>query len=137
MRGWRRLGRVRGDRGAQAVEFALVSVPLLTILYGLIAFGFAINQEITATQLAREAARSAAICAGASGATSESCQTAGQTRFDANRPAGFSGTLSWDIGACFPAPSTGDAKVTVTTTPILAIPFLTQIEGVSTTPCGG
>lgn len=137
MRGWQRLGRVRGDRGAQAVEFALVSIPLLTILYGLIAFGFAINQQITATQLAREAARSAAICAGNAGATTGSCEAAGQTRFDANRPAGFTGTLSWNIDACFPAPSTGDATVTVSTTPVLAIPFLGQLKGVSTTPCGG
>lgn len=133
---WRRLDRSR-DRGAQAVEFALLSVPLLAIVYGLIAFGFALNQQITATQLAREAARSAAICAGSSGATTASCESAGQTRYDNNRPAGFTGTLTWSIDACFPAPSSGDAKVTVSTTPILAIPFVSQINGVSTTPCGG
>lgn len=132
----RRLDRPRDD-GAQAVEFALLSVPLLAIVYGLIAFGFALNQQITATQLAREAARSAAICAESSSATAASCESVGQTRYDDNRPAGFTGTLSWDVSACFSSPSSGDAKVTVSTTPILAIPFVSQINGVSTTPCGG
>lgn len=136
MRGFRRIDRIRGDRGAQAVEFALLSLPLLAIIYGLIAFGFALNQQITATQLAREAARSAAICAGNTGATTSSCNSAGATRFSVQTPAGFSGTVSVDSSQCFTSPA-NDATATVSTSPILPILALTTIRGVSSTPCGG
>jgi Flp pilus assembly protein TadG len=137
MRGWRGLDRVRGDRGAQAVEFALLSIPLLTILYGLIAFGFALNQQITATQLAREAARTAAICSDNAGASAATCNSAGSTRFSTETPAGFSGSVTVDSSQCFVSPAT-DAKATVAATPVLPLfGIVTQIKGVSSTPCGG
>jgi len=137
MRGWGRIDRVRGDRGAQAVEFALLSIPLLTIIYGLIAFGFALNQQITATQLAREAARSAAICADNAGATAASCNSVGSARFSNEKPAGFTGSVSVDSSQCFASPAT-DATATVAATPILPLfGVVTQLKGVSTTPCGG
>ncbi len=47
----------RSERGAAAVEFALVLPLLLTLLFGMIDFGRAYNQQITLTQLAREGAR--------------------------------------------------------------------------------
>ena len=46
-----------GDRGAAAVEFALVLPLLLVLIFGMIDFGRAYNQQITLTQLAREGAR--------------------------------------------------------------------------------
>jgi Flp pilus assembly protein TadG len=124
------------DRGAQAVEFALLSVPLLAIVYGLIAFGFVMNQQITATQLAREAARSAAICAGSSGESAASCDGVGSARFTQETPAGFTGTVTVDSSQCFVTPAT-DATARVSVTPILPVPVLSTITGVSTTPCGG
>jgi Flp pilus assembly protein TadG len=136
MRGFRSIDRVRGDHGAQAVEFALLSIPLLTIIYGLIAFGFIMNQQITATQLAREAARSAAICAGSSGQTATSCNGVGSARFSLETPPGFDGTVSVDSSQCFATPAT-DATAKVSVSPILPVPLLTTIKGVSTTPCGG
>ncbi|MFI5622882.1 TadE/TadG family type IV pilus assembly protein [Nocardioides sp. NPDC051685] len=51
----------RADRGAAAVEFALVLPLLLLMLFGLIDFGRALNAQITLTQSAREGVRLAAL----------------------------------------------------------------------------
>jgi Flp pilus assembly protein TadG len=55
----RRTSTLRGarDRGAAAVEFALVFPLLLLIVFGIIDFGRALNTQITLTQAAREGAR--------------------------------------------------------------------------------
>jgi Flp pilus assembly protein TadG len=45
------------DRGAAAVEFALLLPVLLLIVFGIIDFGRALNAQITLTQAAREGAR--------------------------------------------------------------------------------
>ena len=50
-----------GDRGAAAVEFALLLPLLLLLVFGIIDFGRAINAQITLTQAAREGARLAAL----------------------------------------------------------------------------
>jgi Flp pilus assembly protein TadG len=58
----RRLARsAPHDRGAAAVEFALLLPMLLLIVFGLIDFGRALNAQITLTQAAREGARLAAL----------------------------------------------------------------------------
>jgi Flp pilus assembly protein TadG len=49
------------DRGAAAVEFALLLPVLLLLVFGLIDFGRALNAQITLTQAAREGARLAAL----------------------------------------------------------------------------
>jgi Flp pilus assembly protein TadG len=49
------------DRGAAAVEFALLLPVLLLLIFGLIDFGRALNAQITLTQAAREGARLAAL----------------------------------------------------------------------------
>jgi Flp pilus assembly protein TadG len=61
MRARRRRGRVGADRGAAAVEFALLLPLLLLLLFGIIDFGRALNAQITLTQAAREGARLAAL----------------------------------------------------------------------------
>jgi Flp pilus assembly protein TadG len=48
------------DRGAAAVEFALLLPVLLLVVFGVIDFGRALNAQITLTQAAREGARLAA-----------------------------------------------------------------------------
>lgn len=53
-------GGVR-DRGAVAVEFALLLPVLLILLFGIIDFGLALNAQVTLTQAAREGARLAAL----------------------------------------------------------------------------
>jgi Flp pilus assembly protein TadG len=55
---WRpSIGRKARDRGATAVEFALVLPLLLLLVCGIIDFGRALNAQITLTQAAREGAR--------------------------------------------------------------------------------
>lgn len=49
------------DRGAVAVEFALLLPVLLLLVFGIIDFGRALNAQITLTQAAREGARLAAL----------------------------------------------------------------------------
>jgi TadE-like protein len=49
------------DRGAVAVEFALLLPILLLLVFGMIDFGRALNYQITLTQAAREGARLAAL----------------------------------------------------------------------------
>jgi Flp pilus assembly protein TadG len=55
--------RKRGvdERGAVAVEFALISTILFVILFAIIEFGIALNQYQIFTQAAREGARKAAV----------------------------------------------------------------------------
>ncbi len=49
------------DRGAAAVEFALLLPVLLLLVFGIIDFGRALNAQITLTQAAREGARLDAV----------------------------------------------------------------------------
>ncbi len=127
------LTRLRGDRGAQAVEFAILVLPLLYLLYGAIAFGFTLNAQETATQIAREGARAAAIC-GVSGG----CTATANARMTSAAPSGFT-IVSTTVTEC--ASATADATVVVVTQPPLTfVPFLTSstsITGKATTPCGG
>jgi Flp pilus assembly protein TadG len=51
----------RVERGAIAVEFAILLPVLLILLMGIIEFGLAFNTQITLTQAAREGARIMAI----------------------------------------------------------------------------
>ena len=50
-----------GDRGAAAVEFALVLPFLLLLVFGLVDFGRAYNAKVTLTHAAREGARMLAV----------------------------------------------------------------------------
>ncbi|MGH2699500.1 MAG: TadE/TadG family type IV pilus assembly protein [Actinomycetota bacterium] len=52
---------LRGERGAAAVEFALVVGLLLTLLIGIVQFGRAYSQVVVLTGAAREGARLAAV----------------------------------------------------------------------------
>src|SRR5690606_10108777 len=55
-------GRVLCDeRGAQAVEFALVLPVLIMLLVGIMEFGLLFNKQVMFTQAARAAARSMAV----------------------------------------------------------------------------
>jgi Flp pilus assembly protein TadG len=54
-------GHAPRDRGAAAVEFALLLPLLLFLVFGIIDFGRALNAEIVLTQAAREGSRLAAL----------------------------------------------------------------------------
>ena len=51
----------RNERGAAAVEFALVLPILIVVLFGIVEFGRAYNAQITLTHAAREGARALAV----------------------------------------------------------------------------
>lgn len=53
--------RLRDDRGAAAVEFALVCVLLVMLLVGIVQFGRAYTAQLAVTHAAREGARAAAV----------------------------------------------------------------------------
>lgn len=53
--------KLRSDSGAVAVEFALVMVPLLLILMGIIDFGHAYGSQLSVSAAAREGVRSIAV----------------------------------------------------------------------------
>ena len=56
-----RRGRRREARGAAAVEFALVLLPLLLIVFGIIDYGLYFSNSISVRQSVREVARQAAV----------------------------------------------------------------------------
>ena len=56
--------RRRGERGAAALEFALVVVPLLLILGGIVNFGMAFSQKLALDNAVRQAARAAVVDTG-------------------------------------------------------------------------
>ncbi|MDA8439617.1 MAG: pilus assembly protein [Propionibacterium sp.] len=64
------------DRGAAAVEFALVLPILIALLLGIIEFGYAMFIQATIAGAAREGARTLAIAGTASSATSAAIQAA-------------------------------------------------------------
>lgn len=66
----------RRDRGAAAVEFALLLPLLLLIVFGVIDFGRALNAQITLTQAAREGARLDALGQPSSAVTSRTINSA-------------------------------------------------------------
>lgn len=53
----RQVAKPRGEGGAAAVEFAVVSVLLLTLIMGLIVFGALLAQRLALSNAARQAAR--------------------------------------------------------------------------------
>jgi Flp pilus assembly protein TadG len=98
--------RIRSrDRGAAAVEMALVTPLLLLVLFGIIDFGRMLNCQINLTEAAREGARAAAVANPPSSGTS-----AASSRIDLTLPAGMTGVQK-SISACS-GPS-ADASVTL------------------------
>ena len=75
MAGRSRHRRVPGERGAAAVEFALVVPLLLVILFGIISYGFMLSFRQGLSQAAAESARAAAVSA----VTTDAARTAAAT----------------------------------------------------------
>ena len=111
----------RADRGAAAVEFALVLPVLLLVLFGLIDFGRALNAQITLTQAAREGVRLAAL---------QQPGAEDRTRAAAEPMTG----LTVSVTACPASPAPTDDAV------VLAqqnFTFITPIEGIADMFGGG
>jgi Flp pilus assembly protein TadG len=112
----------RHDRGAVAVEFALVAPILLALVGGIVEFSHAYNLQISVTQAAREAARTMAI-------------KDDQGEAELAAAAGAPGLNTGNFGYSFtPSACADDASITVTITYPSAT--LTGIFGSSLTVTG-
>ena len=80
-----RIRRARGDDGASAVEFALVLVPLILIVFGIISFGALFAQQLALNNGVRQGARLAVV--EGSSTTAKSCAGVVSSVRDATAPA--------------------------------------------------
>ena len=113
--------RPRDDRGAAAVEFALI-VPLLVLLViGIIEFGHAFRVHGTLSAAAREGARSMALQSDPAEA-----RAAVQDAAAALDPAIDAGQIAITPSSC---PSTGGGTTNVRVTISYPMPFLTGFFG--------
>jgi Flp pilus assembly protein TadG len=120
------------ERGAVAVEFALVFPILILVLVGIIEYGAVFNAQLMVTGAAREASRSMALTSNTGSATSAALAAS-----PALVPALKSSDVGFSSASC---PSGSDVTVTITYNK----PYLTgmfgatiQLTGVATRRCGG
>lgn len=124
-------GRRSGERGAAAVELALVLPILLMLIFGIIQFGRGYNAKITLTSAAREGARSVAL--GGDGVTSAQLSV----------PSGFRSAMTVSVSGSCPAQPGPDDFVTVETRYPFSyeIPFVGSgsrtLSGEASMRCGG
>ena len=127
--------RRKSERGAAAVEFALVLPVLILLLFGIIEFGAAYNAQILVTNAAREATRTMAV----TGVEADAIAAAN----DALNPIGLTVTADdidftvSPVGTC-----TSPSRLSVVLT--VDKPFLTglfgatiALSGKATRQCGG
>lgn len=72
----------RNERGTTIVEAAIVIPLLMTVLFGIIEFGFAYNDYLALRSAAREGARIAAVNNGCLGSAAAACGSAAAQRDD-------------------------------------------------------
>ena len=106
------------ERGAAAVEFALVLPLLLALVFGIVEFGWTFNQQISLSNAARESARFMAIHYAEAGAKAEAIA---QGIAAAPTAAGATITI---VSQCAPT-DPADEPLSVTATATLAAPGLT------------
>jgi Flp pilus assembly protein TadG len=103
----KRLRRRHGEdeRGAELIEFALVIVLLITLLYGIITYGLILGAQSTITQAAADGARSGIVSSSTAVATAEAqaCTDVGWMNKTCGAPA------TYDTSACTFSPNPADA----------------------------
>lgn len=116
-----------GERGAAAVEFALVLPILVLLLFGIVEFGRGYNAKVTLTHAAREGARALAVGA----ADPEQVTIDAATTLDESR-------LDVDVSSCAPG---GTGTVTATYEFDYSIPLFGEgtwdLEAEGVMRCGG
>lgn len=139
MRPCRRLRTRDRDRGAEAVEFALILPVFIALISGVIYFGLILAAQISITQAARDGARYAAICN-----TNTTCLGAANANVAARTVAGgfgFAITAANVTATACTAPTVANPvpSATVVVTYTVSLPAFPdfQIKGQATTPCGG
>jgi Flp pilus assembly protein TadG len=105
------------DRGAAAVEFALLLPLLLLLVFGIIDFGRALNAQITLTQAAREGVRLDAV-----GQSTANVVTRTQAAATGLNPVGVT------VTAC---PVNAGAGVNATVKATYTFSFLTPLASIS------
>jgi Flp pilus assembly protein TadG len=124
--GKRSAKRLDGDRGAAAVEFAIVLPVLLTLVVGIAEFGRAYNVQSTISGAAREGVRVMALKNNATAA-----RTAAKA---AAAPLGLTDAqISVSPTPCL---STATASVSATVTITYVLPFITHLFGTGVTLTG-
>lgn len=95
MSGGRRARRA-DERGTAAVEFALVVVPFVTLVFGAIDFGWAIDNDVLVNNAAREGAREGSLNPDAADITSvvRSSLPGAMVSVSCRQPAGGSCSLA-------------------------------------------
>jgi Flp pilus assembly protein TadG len=109
----------RDDRGAAAVEMALVLPFLLLLLFGIIDFGLMLNAQQTVTAAAREGARTYVF-------TEDEDEAKARVALASD---GLDGTVNATVTPCT------DGQVTVVTT--YAYSFITPLAGIAALFGGG
>lgn len=125
--------RDRDERGAAALELALILPIFVMLAFGIIAFGVGYNQQLVVTRAAREAARTMAVTDSSAAATAAALNAADS--LDA-------GQLSVSLTGCGPTPGLEDVAVAEISIPYsYEIPFVgsktVTLSGRATMHCGG
>ena len=133
---WRLLPHATRDRGAAAVEFALVVPLLLLLVFGIIDFSRAYNTRVTLTEAAAEGARALSI-----GRSDADAMTAARNALDRSTiaPGSVRFAVTGRCGSTANTSSTGAMRVTVTfklLTPLVpGVPRQFDLQGVGTRSC--
>lgn len=117
----KRRGTKEDERGAEMIEFAIVVVLLITLLYGIITYGVILAAQATVTQAAADAARAGLVLGSATttcGSTSNTYSSACTADTQANTDLGW-----MDKGTCnqWASTTTGSANVVNEAGPITCI----------------
>ena len=105
------------ERGAELIEFAVVIVLLITLLYGIITYGVILAAQATVTQAAADAARSGIVAASANVVSQAEAQAGTDVGWMNKGTCGTSGTTITCVATEIPCPSNAAntcVKVTVT-----------------------
>ncbi len=87
----------RGERGASAVEFALVVIPLLMVIAGIVNFGFVFAQQLSLDNAVRAGARAGVVDTGKD-LTAETTNQWNSTVIAKSQTSGFAVTFPTSTG---------------------------------------